>query len=232
MKLSQSTLALVLCLSAAHTEAAILTGPLTNSSNGHLYYLLAPNTWTNCEAEAVSLGGHLATINDQAENDWVVANFSTFDGVPRHLWIGLTDRDEEGIFIWVSGETSTYRNWAPGEPNNGAGTPATEQFAHILSPAFRSDGTWNDNPDFSQYSGVIEVDPIPSLHIRVSQVELCWDTRSNVIYQLQSREAITNSPWISFGGPFLGDGTRFCTNDWVLAGQRQRYYQLVVTTAP
>jgi hypothetical protein len=46
------------------THAGILAGPFVNPANGHSYYLLSQNTWSNAEAEAVSLGGHLATIRN------------------------------------------------------------------------------------------------------------------------------------------------------------------------
>jgi len=49
-------------------HASILTGPVVNPANGHVYYLLSQNTWSNAEAEAVALGGHLATIRNAAED--------------------------------------------------------------------------------------------------------------------------------------------------------------------
>ena len=52
---------------------------MTNSANGHVYFLLTENTWQNSELEAVRFGGHLVTINDAAEQDWV---FSTLGSVP------------------------------------------------------------------------------------------------------------------------------------------------------
>ena len=56
--------------------AGILSGPAINPGPGHTYYLLTQNTWTASEAEAVTLGGHLVTINDSAENDWVLNTFN------------------------------------------------------------------------------------------------------------------------------------------------------------
>src|SRR5438874_186435 len=68
-------------------------GPIVNPANGHTYYRLTQSNWADAESEAVSLGGHLATINDQAENDWVYATFHT---EPSGLWIGLNDAAAEG----------------------------------------------------------------------------------------------------------------------------------------
>lgn len=163
----------------------IIGGPLTNPANGHVYYLLPSNTWSNSAAQAVILGGHLATINNAEENAWVVSNFSLFGGVPRGLWLGFTDRDLEGSFVWVSGEPITYLNWASGEPNNyGASAPGftNESFAHIWAPNVSvPTGTWNDLPDISnlfngstpQFGlyGLVEVDfsnirSLPSLVIQ------------------------------------------------------------------
>jgi len=105
-------------------HAEVLTGPITNVANGHWYFLLAPADWPSAEAEAVNLGGHLATIGDDAENAWVTNAFSMFGGVPRTLWMGLNDSAQEGDWVWVSGEPDPYRNWAPGgAEQRGRGLP-------------------------------------------------------------------------------------------------------------
>jgi hypothetical protein len=72
----------------------------------------------------------------------------------------------------------------------------------------------------------------PVLNIRVSQVELCWDTMTTNWYQLQYRSSLTANQWVPFMTWLPGDGSRFCTNDVVLADEPQRYYRVGVTNAP
>ena len=96
MKILLALAVATLLAASPRLEGAVLTGPVTNAANGHLYYLLDSNSWTAAEAEAMTLGGHLVTINDMAENHWVYTNFITYDGVQRPLWIGLTDRRIDG----------------------------------------------------------------------------------------------------------------------------------------
>ena len=135
----------VMLFAPAGLRGDILSGPFTNPSNAHVYLLLSPNTWTGAEAEAVSLGGHLATINDAAENAWIVSKFG--DG-SRHLWIGLSDARTEGDFKWVNGDTAAFRNWSSGEPNNYNGA---EDYTEIYP-----NGLWNDLPASSSNCGVVE----------------------------------------------------------------------------
>ncbi len=72
----------------------------------------------------------------------------------------------------------------------------------------------------------------PLLNIRVSQVELCWDTMTTNWYQLQHRSSLTTNQWVPFMAWLEGDGNRFCTNDVVPADQAQRFYRVSVTNAP
>jgi hypothetical protein len=117
--------------------SAIIAGPIVNPANGHEYFLLGPGTWTAARAAAVSMGGHLVTINDAAENEWVRANVLRFDGADRRAWIGLNDIKTEGTFVWTSGEPVTYTNWSGGEPNNSGGI---EHYVEMFGNGF-----WNDN---------------------------------------------------------------------------------------
>jgi len=69
----------------------------------------------------------------------------------------------------------------------------------------------------------------PLLSIRVSQVELCWDSTPTNTYQLQYSSLLTTNQWVNLGAPTAGDGSRQCTNDFVPQNQPQRFYRIVVT---
>lgn len=171
-----------LATAGAAADAAILTGPVTNPANGHSYFLLTTNTWSASEAEAVTLGGHLATVNDAAENTWIYNTFSKFENVNRNLWIGLYDLDptvnstnratRRLEFGWVSGEPVTYSAWGVQEPNNPltGGDPLTspEFYVHIWNPTDLLAGRWNNYQDGTTVFsvgiyGVVEVVPEPGM---------------------------------------------------------------------
>ena len=153
-------------LAASSASAVVLTGPVTNPADGHDYYLLTQDTWTNNEAEAVILGGHLAAINDAAENAYVFNTFATFGGTSRTLWIGLNDLTVEGTFVWSSGEAVTYTNFAPGEPNDGDATTGSQDYVSINGPQSGAMASlWDDDvngPASTDLYGVVEVVPEPA----------------------------------------------------------------------
>ena len=89
-------------------------------------------TWTEASDYLDGFtGAHLATITSQAENDFISGEWASG-------WIGFNDVEEEGNWVWVTGENVTYTNWASGEPNNSG----EEHYAEIFL-----DGTWNDLPN-------------------------------------------------------------------------------------
>ena len=138
-------------------SSIIIAGPITNAANGHAYYLLSQTNWPGAEQIALSLGGHLVTINDAAENQWVFDTFGNFGGENHDLWIGGTDQENEGIWRWISGSPRTYSNWNEGEPNNGGEGGPDEDYAWIWSPASNPSGTWNDAPGYLSRCAVVEV---------------------------------------------------------------------------
>jgi len=178
MKLIHLANGLFLALAAEPAIAATIAGPLYNPANGHIYHLLAYSTWMAAESEAMTLGGHLTTINDAAENQWV---YDTFIPLARahdpglqgsvQLWIGLTDAALEGTFTWASGEPVLFTNWDVYQPNSRGGI---QDYVHMRgpvaeSPAFQRPGFWNDFSDTARtedprsgYFGVVEIVPEPS----------------------------------------------------------------------
>lgn len=191
LKVALLSAAISVALAAAFpspAEADIINGvdvayQTTWINNGHTYYVLGtPSTWAQAEAWAVQLGGHLATINDATEQSFAAGLRGTSGLDDPHLWIGLHDPDADGEagtdgsssqWVWVSGETSTYRNWGGGEPNQHLGLDEDE--VHILnSQHYGGTGAWNDwLPDKSTFDydspyprgiyGLVEVNiaPVP-----------------------------------------------------------------------
>ena len=141
-----------------HADAGVVAGPITNPSNGHEYYLLSPNSWTESETEAENLGGTLAIIRNADEQQWVFSTFGSYAGTNRNLWIGLHRRWQGGPFAWVTGEKIDYVNWAAGNPDNFGGV---ESCVLMYQPKDVQPGKWNDFSDTGRMNdpicGVVEV---------------------------------------------------------------------------
>lgn len=105
-----------------------------NPANGHSYKVIHCENRERAQAKAVSEGAHLVSINDAAEQKWLV---SIFGSLP--YWIGLTDGEKEGEWSWMNGEAVSYTNWAPNEPMDADW--GDEDYVFMgLSP----DGKWYD----------------------------------------------------------------------------------------
>lgn len=213
------------------SSAGILAGPVTNAANGSIYYLLTSNTWAGSEAEAVSLGGHLATINSAEENQWVFTNFTALAGTPKpSFWIGLTDEAVEGQFVWVSGQPVTYTFWYPGEPSNTSNEDYTAIRHGNAAPPL---GSWNDlyervsDGPGVRILGVVEIEPF-RLTIQVDTVAIEWDSVSNTVYQLQYRSPLSGNVWLNLGSATTGTGSRVVVYDSVLGDPRRQYRVEVV----
>ncbi|MEM9539517.1 MAG: S8 family serine peptidase [Cyanobacteria bacterium P01_E01_bin.42] len=141
----------------------------TASYNGHTYHLLntdGTKWWLDAEEEAIALGGHLVTINDAAENQWVwetfapiASDYAQTNDLPDRdmisLWLGLSDRTTEGQYQWSSGESSGYSNWLFNQPENRF---EDEDFVGMLA----STGKWHDLVGSNRFVdlpfGVVEVE--------------------------------------------------------------------------
>lgn len=121
------------------------------------------------------------------------------------------------------------RSWHSGKiPANGLMFRAGNEAGTGNGDALAS----RENTEFPIPELVVEFTPATSLTIRVSQVELCWGTAANTVYQLEYRSQLTTNAWLPLGGKIHGDGLPFCTNDTVVIGQPQKFYRLQTTNAP
>ena len=128
---------------AAHADV------ITWDGNGHGYKVVTGDTtlsWMEAKAAAEAMGGHLATITSEDENDFVtmlLVDLGFGVGDLQRYWLGgyqppPRDDEPDGGWAWVTGEDWEYTNWAPNEPNNGVG--GTQHYLHYWPEA----GLWDD----------------------------------------------------------------------------------------
>ena len=111
------------------------------SFDEHCYYESNESlTWENAKIQARVNGGYLATISSQEENDLLTGSVS---------WIGLSDVQDENIFLWINGEDLDYTNWNTNEPNNSG----DEDYVHL-----NGDGSWNDAESNVSLTYIMETD--------------------------------------------------------------------------
>ncbi|KAL9970566.1 hypothetical protein ACROYT_G022966 [Oculina patagonica] len=118
---------------------------------GSCYKLITEpkETWNNAAAKCKSLGAELVKIESAEENDFLTRTFLTASTVT--YWIGLSDQDEEGKWMWTNGSLlANYANWGRNNPNDLSGN---QNCGHIVKGSFRMgsyyfdgyiDGEWND----------------------------------------------------------------------------------------
>jgi len=169
VSLSSVTLGLFLCAtsSAISAPSEWVQWDVSSGGNGH-WYKPVPGfpglTWTFANELAQAEGGYLATITSAEENAFV---FSLVANDPQY-WnfccnysgaaLGGLQQDgapePAGGWYWVTGESLTYSNWYPGQPNNRPEAEIPEERLHFFGP----DGQWNDlaKLDFNLGGYVIE----------------------------------------------------------------------------
>lgn len=128
----------------ALSEAEIkMLSRIKNPENGHWYQRFDNSLgWHDAKDYCESMGGYLATIASQAENDFVYNNLASFS--PHEMvWLGATDETQEGTWEWVTGESWNFTNWDSGEPNNCSDIEHYLVYFTPNDPLGRA-GLWND----------------------------------------------------------------------------------------
>ncbi len=127
----------LILLSHGAVAGSIWTG------NRHEYAVVSSYgiSWHAASEAAELQGWYLATIGSEAENDFVKSLLGMRPNLSQY-WLGATDEDSEGEFLWVDGTAFSYTNWFAGEPNNGYGLSEEDFLAMDLHS-----GTWGWNDE-------------------------------------------------------------------------------------
>ena len=206
-------------------------GTAIKGPNGH-YYEMGSNDvdWPDAKTKAenssyLGLKGYLATITSQAENDFI------YQKLQADSWVGGSDNfqmintalgttkfnnqsESDGHWYWVTGPeagtnfynngtTSTYSNWAQGEPNNALGD---EDVIELYSSG---GGKWNDllhvNPLHDVTTSVIEYNGTPNMSV---------STKSNITVggNTSTSKAAPSSDVFTRAGDFQLDKEGYLVN--------------------
>jgi len=95
--------------------------------------------WNEAENKCKEHGGHLASVHSEHENR-LLRLFSKFSS----YWLGGSDSQSEGVWLWSDSTSWNFTNWPRDEPNN------KHEAEHCLEFKYK----WNDNKCSSKLPSV------------------------------------------------------------------------------
>lgn len=91
-------------------------------------------------------------------------------------------------------------------------------------------GDWYDGNEVGSLDNVSLTTTCPAASIRVSEVEICWPSASNNVYQVEYRSELTTNTWIPLFTNVVAAGEETCVTDAVARGTPHRFYRVVCPT--
>ncbi|KAK7093257.1 hypothetical protein V1264_007046 [Littorina saxatilis] len=80
-----------------------------------------PLTWEDARVRCQTNGGRLVEIAGITTLSFLTGYLSTLDNVGTGVWIGLDDKDQEGLWRWDSGPPLKSSHWGPEQPGGFTG---------------------------------------------------------------------------------------------------------------
>jgi len=109
------------------------------SYNGHTYQRIDSGmTWQEAKVYCENLGGHLVTITDADEQNFI-ENSILSSATKNNYWLGGHENDD-GSWYWVTDETWDYANWGRDQPDGDG--PALMMYNSEENSWPK--GSWND----------------------------------------------------------------------------------------
>ena len=178
-----------------------------NPANNHTYHLLSASSWEDAANAARGLNGFLSTVDDAQENQWLFDTFASFDNQSRHLWIGLSDHDEDGYYKWHDGTPFYYNNWGDSQPSEGG----DEDYVHIASTNMGNimPVSWNDlenDPQYFPVYGVVEVGEGADFSLRFNGESDHVVVEDDSGFNFSDTDELYLEAWIY---PFTNEGLQF-----------------------
>ncbi|XP_029309190.1 macrophage mannose receptor 1-like [Cottoperca gobio] len=119
---------------------------------GHCYLFITDEIeWADAASNCVRHGGILASVEDNAEQEFIKNNLERFQDGNSAFWIGLY-KTHKGTWMWLDKTVLSFTNWAEEEPEN--------DFAEIeTSEGFwRTGRRWHDRGYICKTAKVMFID--------------------------------------------------------------------------
>jgi len=88
--------------------------------NGHWYAVLPEKCdWETANKICERLGGHLAYVETQEENNFILGLVEKAGLSAHGVWLGGTDEKDEGDWLWLNGKPIINTFWVGDQPGAG-----------------------------------------------------------------------------------------------------------------
>ncbi|XP_059210331.1 ladderlectin-like [Centropristis striata] len=107
--------------------------------NGRCFlYVPRAQSWAHAERNCQSMGANLASIHQALEQDEIKRMIQDVTHGHPETWIGGSDAEEEGFWLWSDGTPFRFSYWCSREPNNSQGQQ------HCLQIHYGDNKCWDD----------------------------------------------------------------------------------------
>ncbi|XP_074479551.1 ladderlectin-like [Sebastes fasciatus] len=161
------TVSLLVCAVMVLTRAAAVpeaepgerTGPLIQEVKSHMVkrslpcptnwtewsghcFLYVPNRmkWADAERYCQDYGGNLPSVHNLDEYNFIQSVILSVTKKYPEAWLGGTDAQEEGLWLWIDGKPFMYDYWDRGQPDNNYGN------GHCLVMNYSARRKFDDQP--------------------------------------------------------------------------------------
>ncbi|KAK2863301.1 hypothetical protein Q5P01_002834 [Channa striata] len=93
-------------------------------------YVPTAMTWAIAENNCRSMSSHLASVQSIDEYHSIQKMIADATHEYKQTWIGGSDAQHDGVWLWSDGETMKFTKWCKGEPNNRQGSQHCLQMNH------------------------------------------------------------------------------------------------------
>ncbi|XP_034531964.1 galactose-specific lectin nattectin-like [Notolabrus celidotus] len=93
--------------------------------------------WAIAERNCRTRGGNLASVHSYAEYNFIKGLISRVTHGQPETWLGASDAQYEGVWLWSDSSHFSFTNFCPGEPTN-------YRHQHCLQMNFGGGKCWDD----------------------------------------------------------------------------------------